>query len=69
MFKALEESTEKINSYKLYAYMASMYTNIEISRGDFGDILQLTNFILDSDVTCHMTPEISYFVLRSFMAK
>ena len=26
---------------------------------NFGDILQLTNWILDSSVTYHMTPEIS----------
>ena len=42
--------------------MARMYSNAEIPRGDFGDILQLTNWILDSGVTCNMTPEISYFI-------
>ena len=44
-----------------------MSTNIESSRGDFGDILQLTNFFKYSDVTCHMTPEISDFVPGSLV--
>ena len=28
----------------------------------YGDILQLTNWILDSGATCHMTPEVSDFI-------
>ena len=27
----------------------------------YGDILQLTNWILDSGATCHMTPEVADF--------
>ena len=45
--------------------MAHMYSNIKISRRGFGDISQLTNWILDSGATCHMTPEISDFILGS----
>ena len=32
---------------------------------DFGDSSQLTNCILDSDATCHITPDISDFILGS----
>ena len=43
--------------------MARMYHNEEIPRKDFGDISQLNNSILDSSVTCHVTPDISYFTI------
>ena len=36
-----------------------MYSNAESPRSDYGDSLQLTNWILDSSVTYHMTPDIS----------
>ena len=42
--------------------MECMTGNDECPSGDFGDSLQLTNWILDSGETCHMMPEISYFV-------
>ena len=32
---------------------------------DYGDSLQLTNWILDSGATCHMTPEVTDFIPRS----
>ena len=38
---------------------------MEIPRGDFGDSLQLTNWILDSGETCNMTPNISDLMLVS----
>ena len=38
-----------------------MYDNDECSSRDFGDILQLTNRILDLGATCHMTPQVSDF--------
>ena len=41
--------------------MARMSSNAEITRRDFGDRLQLTNWVLDSGATCHMTSEMSYF--------
>ena len=44
-----------------------MYSNAEISRRDFGDISQLTNWILDSGETCHTTPEISHFIPGSLV--
>ena len=42
--------------------MIRMSSNAEIPRRDFGDSSQLTNCILDSSATCHMTPDISYFI-------
>ena len=42
--------------------MAQMSSNVEIPRRYFGDISQLTNWILDSGVTGHLPPEISDFV-------
>ena len=38
--------------------MARMPYNEKTPRRDIGDILRLTSCILDSGVTCHMTPEI-----------
>ena len=35
--------------------MERMYSNVEIHRRDYGDSLQLTNWILYSGETCHMT--------------
>ena len=34
---------------------------------DFGDSSQLTNWILDSDATCHITPDISDFIPGSLV--
>ena len=43
--------------------MACMYSNAESPRRNHGDSSQLTNWILDSGETCHMRPDISYFIL------
>ena len=42
--------------------MAQIYSKAEGPRRDFLVILQLTNWILDSGVTCHITPDNSYFI-------
>ena len=43
--------------------MAQM-SNDEVSKNkDYGDSSQLTNWILDSGATCHMTPEVTDFIL------
>ena len=47
---------------KIHAYMARMNGNDECLSGNVGDSLQLTNWILDSGATCHMTPEVSDFI-------
>ena len=48
--------------YKIYASMAQMSSNDECPSENFGDSSQLTNWILDSRATCHMTPEVSDFI-------
>ena len=45
-----------------------MFSNTEIPRRYFGDKSQLTNWILDSGATCHMIPDISFFIL-SFLVE
>ena len=42
--------------------MARMSDNGKYSSRDFGDSLQLTNWILYSGETCHMTPKASDFI-------
>ena len=42
--------------------MAHMSGNDECPSRNFGDSSQLTNWILDSRATCHMTPEVSGFI-------
>ena len=46
----------------VYAYMARMPGNEEFPSGNFGDSSKLTNWILDSVSTCHITPEVSDFI-------
>ena len=45
--------------------MARMYGNDEFHSGNSRDSSQLTNQILDSGATCHMTPDISNFIPSS----
>ena len=42
--------------------MAQMSSDDEQKSGEYGDSLQLTNWILDSGATCHMTPEVTDFI-------
>ena len=51
----LDKSNYQNDSQKIYASMARMYSNVEIPRRYFEDSSQLTNWILDSGLTCHMT--------------
>ena len=46
---------------KIYVYMAHMYSNAESPERNYGDSSQLTNWILESGLTCHMKAEISDF--------
>ena len=39
-----------------------MYDNDECTSRNFGDSSHLTNWIIDSVYTCHMTPEVSDFI-------
>ena len=53
---------ENNDEQKIYASMLRMYSNDERSNEKHGDISQLTNWILYSGATCHMTPEVSDFI-------
>ena len=54
---------ENNSDQRIYASMARISGNDECPSGNFGDSSQLTNWILYSVATCHMTPEVSYFIL------
>ena len=45
--------------------MAQMTSDDERKSVKYGDILQLTNWILDLGATCLMTPEVSDFILET----
>ena len=54
---------EKDNDeHNIYASMARISSNDEHKIEKYGDSLQLTNWILDSGATCHMTPEVLDFI-------
>ena len=59
------DNSKNSSDQKIYAYMSRMSSNDEFISGNFGDSSQLTNWILDSVATCHMTPEISDFITGS----
>ena len=67
IYKTSENSTDQSESQKIYASMACMFSNVKTPRRNYGDNLQLTNWILDSIATCHMTSEISYFIPGSLV--
>ena len=53
---------ENDSDQKIYASMACMSGNDECPSGNFGDSQQLTNWILYSGATCHITLEVSDFI-------
>ena len=50
------------NDHKIYIYMAQMSSNDGRSSEKYGDSSQLTNYILDLEETCDMTPEVSNLI-------
>ena len=54
--KTSENSIYIIESQKIHLSMARMSSNAERPRRYFGDSSQLTNWIVDSGETCHITP-------------
>ena len=42
--------------------MTRMSSDDKRESNDYGDSFQLTNWMLDSGVTCHMTPEVTDFI-------
>ena len=65
--KISDKNTEQNESQKIYTSMTCMYSNAEVPRRYFGDILQLTNWILDSGATRHTTPNISDCIQESMV--
>ena len=69
---SLEKTKEKGNSakdnsddddeLKVYAYMERMSNDDVRENKDYGNSSQLTNWILNSGATCHMTPEVTDFI-------
>ena len=53
------DNGQNSSDHNIYASMARMSSNEECSNENYGDNLQLTNWILDSGATCYMKPEVS----------
>ena len=51
--------------HKIYAAMARMSIDDERKCVKYGDSSQLTNWVLDLEATCHMTPEVTDFISGS----
>ena len=56
------DNCEDYNDHKIYASMARMSNDEEREIKEYGDSSQLTNWVLDSRATCHMTPEVTDFI-------
>ena len=56
------DNNKNDDDHKIYAYMAQMSSDDERKCVKYGDSSQLTNWILDSGATCHMTPEVLDFI-------
>ena len=56
------DNSDDDNDLKVYASMARMSSDDKHKSKDYGDSSQLTNWILDSGATCHMTPEVTDFI-------
>ena len=54
--------SKNISNQNIYAYIAHISGNDKCPSRHFGDSFQLTIWILDSGVMCHMTPEVSDFI-------
>ena len=61
-FNRARNNGENNDDHKIYASMTRMSSNDERSSEKYGDYSQLTNWILYSGATCHMTPEVSVFI-------
>ena len=59
------DNGEDDNDHKIYASMERMSSDDELKSGEYGDSLQLTNWILDSGATRHVMPEVTDFVTGS----
>ena len=62
IYKTPDNSTNQNYSQRIYKDMGRISYTIESPRRGFGDSLQLTNWILDSGETSHITSDISDFI-------
>ena len=58
----MKDNSDDEDDLKVYASMARMSNDDVNKNKDYGDSSQLTNWILDSGATCHMTPEVKDFI-------
>ena len=58
----MKDNSDDDDELKVYASMARMSNDNVSKNKDYGDSSQLTNWILDSGATCHMTPEVTDFI-------
>ena len=58
----MKDNSDDDDNLKVYASMARMSNNDVRENKDYGDSSQLTNWILDSGATCHMTLEVADFI-------
>ena len=56
------DNSDYDNDHNIYASIAQMSSDDKRESKDYGDSLQLTNWILDSGATCHMTTEVTDFI-------
>ena len=56
------DNVEDNDDHKIYASMARISSDEERKSVKYGDSSQLTNWILNSGATCHMTPEVTDFI-------
>ena len=59
------DNSKNTSDQNRYASMARMSGNENFPSGNFGDISQFTDWILDYEATCHITPEVSDFIPSS----
>ena len=62
MGNSAKDNSDNDDDLKVYASMAQMSNDGVSKNKDCGDISELTNWILDSGATCHMTPEVTDFI-------
>ena len=56
------DNSDYDDDLKVYASMTRMSNDDKRENKDYGNSSQLTNWILDSGATCHMTPEVTGFI-------
>ena len=67
MDKMSDKSKYQSEYQNIYMSMAPIYSNAEGHIRYFGDSLKMSNCIIYSGETCHITSDISYFILVSLV--